>query len=140
MDAWVYWLLIVLILSFVEVITINLVTIWFVLGGLIALGLSFVIDSFYIQFMIFGISGLVIMLFTRPLLNKLLKKEKEATNLDRVIGMTGVVTEEISKNKVGEVKVDGKKWSATSSVKILEGEEVEIVAIDGVKLKVKKGN
>lgn len=140
MDAWVYWLLIVLILSFVEVITINLVTIWFVFGGLIALGLSFVIDSFYIQFMIFGISGLVIMLFTRPLLNKLLKKEKEATNLDRVIGMTGVVTEEISKNKVGEVKVDGKKWSATSSVKILEGEEVEIVAIDGVKLKVKKGN
>lgn len=140
MDAWVYWLLIVLILSFVEVITINLVTIWFVLGGLIALGLSFVIDSFYIQFMIFGISGLVIMLFTRPLLNKLLKKEKEATNLDRVIGMTGVVTEEISKNKVGEVKVDGKKWSATSSVKISEGEEVEIVAIDGVKLKVKKGN
>lgn len=140
MDAWVYWLLIVLILSFIEVITINLVTIWFVLGGLIALGLSFVIDSFYIQFMIFGISGLVIMLFTRPLLNKLLKKEKEATNLDRVIGMTGVVTEEISKNKVGEVKVDGKKWSATSSVKILEGEEVEIVAIDGVKLKVKKGN
>lgn len=140
MDAWVYWLLIVLILSFVEVITINLVTIWFVFGGLIALGLSFVIDSFYIQFMIFGISGLVIMLFTRPLLNKLLKKEKEATNLDRVIGMTGVVTEEISKNKVGEVKVDGKKWSATSSVKISEGEEVEIVAIDGVKLKVKKGN
>lgn len=140
MDAWVYWLLIVLILSFIEVITINLVTIWFVLGGLIALGLSFVIDSFYIQFMIFGISGLVIMLFTRPLLNKLLKKEKEATNLDRVIGMTGVVTEEISKNKVGEVKVDGKKWSATSSVKISEGEEVEIVAIDGVKLKVKKGN
>lgn len=140
MEAWIYWLIIILILSFVEIITINLVTIWFVLGAGLALITSLFIDSFYVQFLVFGISGLLIMVFTRPLLKKLLVKDKEKTNLDRVVGMTGICTEEISnKNDVGEVKVDGKKWSAISSSKILKGEEITVISIDGVKLKVKKG-
>ena len=139
MEAWITWLIVILILSFIEIITINLVTIWFVASAALALLVSLFIDSFYIQFTVFGVCGLLIMIFTRPLLTKLLKKDKEATNLDRVIGMTGVVTEEISKNNVGEVKVDGKRWSAISSSKINVGDEVIITGIDGVKLKVKKG-
>ena len=140
MEAWIYWLIIILILSFVEVITINLVTIWFVASASIALLISLFIDSFYIQFIVFGILGLVLMVLTRPILKKLLVKDKEKTNLDRVVGMTGICTEEISsKNDVGEVKVDGKKWSAISSSKIKKGEEITVISIDGVKLKVKKG-
>ena len=139
MQAWIYWLIIILILSFVEIITINLVTIWFVAGAAIALVTSLFIDSFYVQFLVFGISGLLIMVFTRPLLKKLLKKDKEKTNLDRVIGMQGICTEDILKNNVGEVKVDGKRWSAISSVKIKKGENITVTEIDGVKLKVKKG-
>ena len=139
MEAWSYWLIIMLILSFVEIITINLVTIWFVASAGIALLVSLVTDSYYIQFLVFGICGLLIMVLTRPLLKKLMKKDKTKTNLDRVIGMTGICTEEISKNKVGEVKVDGKRWSAISPVKIKVGDEVLITDIDGVKLKVKKG-
>ena len=53
--------------------------------------------------------------------------------------MNGICTEEISRNKVGEVKVDGKRWSAISPNKINVGDEVIITDIDGVKLKVKKG-
>ena len=52
--------------------------------------------------------------------------------------MKGVVTETITNNNVGEVKVDGKKWSAISTKKITTGSKVEILAIDGVKLKVKE--
>jgi len=140
MEAWITWLIIILILSFIEIITINLVTIWFVASAAIALVVSLFIESFYIQFIVFGVCGLIIMVLTRPLLKKLLNvKEKEATNLDRVIGMSGICTEEISKNNVGEVKVDGKRWSAISSSKIYVGDEVIITSIDGVKLKVKKG-
>ena len=54
--------------------------------------------------------------------------------------MHGICTEEISnRNDVGEVKVDGKKWSAISSTKIEKGEEITVISINGVKLKVKKG-
>ena len=52
--------------------------------------------------------------------------------------MTGIVTEEITKNEVGEVKVDGKKWSAVAKSKINVGDEVIIKDIDGVKLIVEK--
>lgn len=140
MEAWICWLIIMLILSFVEVITINLVTIWFVISAGLALITSLFIDSFYAQFLVFGITGLIIMLLTRPILTKLLAKDKEKTNLDRVIGMNGVCTEEISsKNDIGEVKVDGKRWSAISSTKILKGDVITVIEINGVKLKVKKG-
>ena len=80
----------------------------------------------------------ILMLLTRPYLVKKLSRKKVSTNLDRVIGMEGIVTEEITKFKIGEVKVDGKKWSAISNEKIKVGEEVIIEDIDGVKLIVRK--
>lgn len=139
MQIWMYWLIAMLVLSFIEIITINLVTIWFVVSAGLALITSLFVDSFYVQFLVFGIAGLVLMVLTRPMLNKLLKKDKEKTNLDRVIGMNGVCTEEIKRNVVGEVKVDGKRWSATSKEEINVGDEVLITDISGVKLIVKKG-
>ena len=54
--------------------------------------------------------------------------------------MTGIVTEEIKKNSIGEIKVDGKRWSAISNMKILVGENVKVLKIDGVKLIVEKEN
>ncbi len=136
---WIAWLVIVILLTILEVITINLVSVWFIVSGIVSLFLSFIIDSFYIEFMVFVCLGLVLMLLTRPYLVKKLSKKKVSTNLDRVIGMEGIVTEEITKFKIGEVKVDGKKWSAIADEKIKVGEEVIIDSIDGVKLIVRKG-
>jgi len=138
MDAWILWLIVVLLLVFIEVITINLVAIWFIVSALIAMIVSIYVESSLIQFGIFVLGGLILMLLTKPLMQKYLKKEPEALNLDRVIGMTGIVTEEIKKNTIGEVKVDGKKWSAISGSKIEEDTEVIIEKIDGVKLVVRK--
>lgn len=131
-----FWLGLVIFLGFVEAITINLVSIWFVISGLIALIVSLVIDSFVIQFGVFVIVGIVLMLTTRSSLEKKLVK-KEKTNLDRVIGMKGIVTLDIDENNVGEVKVDGKKWSAVSKQSLKVGDKVKILKIDGVKLEVK---
>ena len=136
---WIAWLVIVILLTILEVITINLVSVWFIVSGIVSLFLSFIIDSFYIEFMVFVCLGLVLMLLTRPYLVKKLSKKKVSTNLDRVIGMEGIVTEEITKFKIGEVKVDGKKWSAIANEKIKVGEEVTVDSIDGVKLIVRKG-
>ena len=136
---WVMWLIIIILLTILEAITINLVSIWFIVSAIISLFLSFVVDSFYIQFMVFVGIGLILMLLTRPYLVKKLSKKKISTNLDRVLGMEGIVTEEITKLKIGEVKVDGKKWSAISNEKIKVGEEVIVEDIDGVKLIGRRG-
>lgn len=132
-----WWLGVIIILGIIEVLTVNLVSVWFIVSGLVSLVLSFFIDSFLIQFGIFVILGTILMLFTRKSLEeKLVKKEK--TNFDRIIGMKGVVTEEIDDMIVGEVKVDGKRWSAVASCKISVGEKVKILKIKGVKLEVEK--
>lgn len=44
----------------------------------------------------------------------------------------------LKKNVVGEVKVDGKRWSAVSKEKCLKGDTVKVLKIDGVKLIVEK--
>lgn len=132
------WLIISIILGVVEILTVNLTTIWFVVSALVALFVSFFIDNFLIEMSIFVILGIILLITTRPLLNKLIKVKKENTNLDRVIGMVGIVTADINKNSIGEVKVDGKRWSAISDKEIKKDTNVKILEVNGVKLKVEE--
>jgi len=138
MDQWIIWLIIIIVLSFVEAATVNLVSIWFIVSAFIAMILSFFTIPMIWQFGVFVLFGVFLMITTKPILKNWLKLREVKTNTDRVLGMIGIVTEEITKNHIGEVKVDGKKWSAISTKKIPVGEEVIIDSIDGVKLKVHK--
>ena len=135
--VWI-WLGLVITLTLIEVLTTNLVTIWYIASALVSLILSLFIDNYLIQFSVFVILGTVLLFTTRDYLVKLIVKNKEKTNLDRVVGMIGVVTEEITKKKAGEIKVDGKKWTAISDKKINVDSTVKVLEIDGVKLKVEE--
>lgn len=132
-----FWLALIILLGILEAMTVNLVSIWFIISGLIALILSFITDNFMIQFAVFVGIGIILMLLTRKSLEEKLVT-KERTNLDRIIGMKGVVTEEISELTVGEVKVDGKCWSAISIEPLKKGEFVKILKINGVKVEVER--
>ena len=138
MEMWMIWLVIVFLLIIAEVSTINLVSIWFIASGIVSLIVSIFVDNFYIQFAIFVILGIILLLTTRKFLERLIKPKKETTNLDRVIGMEAVVTEPIKKHIVGEVKVDGKRWSAICDDELEIGDEVIVEEINGVKLMVRK--
>ena len=126
------WLMIVILLAVVEVMTVNLTTIWFVVSGIVALLLSFVTDNFFIQLAVFVILGIVLLVTTRPLLSKFIRKNDVKTNAE------GIVTEDISKDNSGEVKVDGKRWTAIANQEFKVDSIVKILEIDGVKLKVGK--
>ena len=132
------WLAIILLLVVIEISTVQLTTVWFVVSGIISMIISIFINSIEIQFAIFVIGGIVLLFTTRPYLMKKLKVKESRTNLDRVVGMNGVVTQDIDKLKPGEVKVDGKMWTAISDKEIKKGKVVEILKIEGVKLKVKE--
>ena len=135
---WIFWLVLVIVLSFVEIATVSLVSIWFVASGIVAMILSFFIEDTAIITTIFILLGIFLLVISRPIVNKLRSKDNEKTNLDRIIGETAIVTEDIKKNVVGEVKVDGKRWSAVSKEKCLTGDTVKVLKIDGVKLIVEK--
>ncbi len=136
--SWEFWLIMIIFLTILEISTTNLVSIWFIASGLVSLIVSFIYDNAFFEMGIFVILGIILMLITKPLIKKYLKPRNVKTNLDRVVGMIGICTEEIKKNKIGEVKVDGKRWSAIAKETIKVDDEVYIEAIDGVKLIVRK--
>lgn len=131
------WLAIVVFLAIIEMNTASLVSIWFILSGILAMFSSIFTDNITIQIAIFVLIGLLFMLLTRKTIKKIIPK-KEKTNLDRIIGMEGIVTEKITKNQPGEVKVDGKRWTAVADKSIPEGSIVKILEINSTKLTVKR--
>lgn len=132
------WLVIFLVLVFLELVTVNLVSIWFSIGALASFIVSLCFENMTIQIGVFVLVSFISLLLTNKVVTKIRGKQPEKTNLDRVIGKIGIVTEEITKLEPGEVKIDGKKWSAISTKKIKVGSKVEILSIDGVKLNVKE--
>lgn len=131
------WLLVFIVLLLIEICTVNLVSIWFALGALASLCASIFTNNMIIQLIVFIVVSFITLAVTKPLVKKIKGKE-HFTNLDRVIGMEGIVTEDISKFQIGEVKVDSKRWSAKSDEEIKKGSIVIIEKIDGVKLIVRK--
>lgn len=138
MSYWAIWLVIVILLAVIEAATVNLVSVWFIASGIVSLFVSLICESFFIQFGIFVLLGIFLLILTRPMLLKMIKNKEHKTNLERIIGMEGIVTSPIKKNVVGEVKVDGKLWSAIANSAIKEGSTVKVRAIESVKLVVEK--
>ncbi len=132
------WLAVFVLLLLIEAVSFNLITIWFALGALVTSVVSIYVDNTTIQLGVFVATSFISLLLTKPMVKKLMNKKTEHINLDRIIGMTGLVTQTIDNISTGEVKVDGKRWSAYSTKEIKEGSRVEILAINGVKLEVKE--
>lgn len=134
MNFWAMWLMVVILLTILEFATVNLVSVWFIASGIVALILSLFVDSLVWQFGVFVVVGIILMILTKPMLNKITNKEVEKLNLERVIGMPGIVTQEIKPGRVGEVKVDGKLWSATSLEELPLDTMILVEKMEGVKL------
>lgn len=134
----VTWFIVFLVLLVIELVTINLVSIWFAVGALSSMISACFTENITIQVIIFIIVSIIALLITKPFVEKLRKRKIQPTNLDRVIGSEGVVTKEIDKNSYGEVKVKGSVWTAMSDTKIEKGKEIKVLKIEGVKLLVEE--
>ena len=134
------WLAVIVITLVVEAMTAGLVTIWFSIGALAALISSYLGINFPLQIIIFIAVSAVALFCTRPLVKSKIHKNKVKTNADIVIGKHAVVVEDIVPIEgKGQVKVDGKIWSAKSesTEKIAKDELVTVERIEGVHLIVK---
>ncbi len=135
----VYWIILFLVLLLIELVTVNLVSIWFAIGAFVAFIVSFFTDSVLIQLLSFVIVSVVALFVTLPVVKKFKSKEKIVpTNLDRVIGKQAEVTKEIKPNHYGEVQVFGTLWTASSNDTLKIGEKVRVLKMDGVKLIVER--
>ena len=137
------WLAIIVICGIIEATTLNIVTAWFVVGGIVAVIAKLAGASALLQTILFIGVSLLCILALRPLVVKALKnKNPEKFNKDAIIGKMGVVTSEIGVigNEAGEVKVNGKIWRAKSEKQgsIEKDTAVKILSIKGVTLTVEE--
>ena len=135
---WIFWLILVIVLAIIELATVNLLTIWFCISGLVALFLSFYIDNVAIVSTIFAVLGIFLLFTTRPILKEYLPTQKKVKKVEKLIGRIGIVTKDIRPDMEGEVKVSNRKYIAISDKKISKNTEIEVIKTDGLKLVVAK--
>ncbi len=135
------WLGAMVLFGLVEIATTALVSIWFVVGALVALVAAILGASLTVQLVLFALASALALVLSRPLVRRFVAKPPVPTNLDRVIGETAQVTETVDNERAtGTVYVDGKTWTARSAggEVIPAGERVLVKRMEGVKLFVEK--
>lgn len=138
--SWYIWLIIAGLFIIIETFTSGFLIFWFGIGALVSMIISIFIEDIFIQTIIFIISSVILIFATKPFVKKFTNSQTISTNINSLIGKTGIVVKEIDNlASVGQVKVNGELWSAKSidNQIISENTKVEIIKIDGVKLIVK---
>lgn len=139
----VFWFLVLAALVFIEAITSDLLTVWFMPAAVVCIILAAMKCKFSIQIVVFFILCAIFVVLYKTVLKKfIVSKKKQKTNVDLVVGETGVVLEDINNlSATGQIKVNFQVWTARSSddsVEFKAGDLVKVVGVEGVKLICKK--
>lgn len=134
----IYWLIIVALFLVLEMATLGLTTIWFAGGALAAYIAGLCMAPLWLQIVLFLIVSIVLLVFTRPVVERHLNRNREKTNVDSLIGKHGKVIEEIDNfNQTGKVSLNGMEWMARNSIageKISPDSRVEVKEVKGAHL------
>ena len=139
---WIYiWLAVTAAALIIEFITSEMVSVWFVGGGLVAILLAGLDLNWYFHVPAFIVVSLVLMLCFRKLVMKKLNKGDVKTNAETVIGKEFELLTPIGFNSAGSIKVNGIIWTAVAEnddAKIAAGVKVVVLRIEGNKYIVKE--
>lgn len=132
-----FWLVALIILAIAEAATVGLVCMWFAGGALTALIAAGIGAPLWLQIGLFLVVSAVLLAMLRPVLSKVARPRRTATNADRHLGKSALVTEEINNlRQTGAVKLDGVTWTARTEGNevIPAGALIEVLRIEGVKV------
>ncbi|MCF7923916.1 MAG: NfeD family protein [Candidatus Izimaplasma sp.] len=133
------WFSVIIIAAIIEGMTMDLSSIWFSAGAFVALIVSiFLPEAYWLQIIVFMVASVLLLLSLRPIFKKYMDRNEVRTNASSLIGEEATCIKSILDNERGEVKIQGKIWTAISNENIYEGEKVIVLAITGVKLVVKR--
>ena len=142
MTSAMIWLGLMVLLLAIEAGTLGLTTIWFAGGAAAAFFAAVFGASSMVQRGIFIGLSLFLLIATRPIAVRYMKRGTTRTNADSLIGSCALVSAEIDNlRQTGEVMISDVSWTARSADPgqvIPKGSQVRICAIEGVKLIVEK--
>ena len=134
---WILWVGLMVVFGILELSTVNLVSIWFVAGSLVAMAAALLGTSIWVQIVLCLITAGILLAFLQPFVRKFVIPKKTATNADMVLGREAYLTEAVDNIRgTGSLKLDGKEWTVRSMDQTVlpAGTLVKIVKLEGVKL------
>lgn len=138
----VLWVLLIIAFVIGELISVGLTSIWFAAGALAALLLALLGVGPLVQFAVFLIVSIVLLLSTRSWAQRFINSRTQKTNADSIIGETIRIAERVSnRDQTGMAVVHGQEWTvrARSDDEVIEKDQnAKVVEISGVKLIVEK--
>ena len=133
----IFWLAAMVIFMAAEAMTVTLVSIWFAVGALGAILVALLGGGLILQVTVFLALAVVLLMGLRGVVRKHFTPRITKTNIDSVIGATGIVITPVNNiAALGQVQVGGWEWSARSTTgsHIPAGAVVKVDRIEGVKV------
>lgn len=136
--AWIFWIVLILVFAIIEISTLEFTFLMLAggsLGGLVSglFGLPW-----WGQFIVALVLALLLLFAVRPPLLRALGRggDPARSNVDALLGMAGVVTNDFSGNASHVKLSNGDTWTArlsnqTADRVLVEGEKVTVTAIEG---------
>ena len=134
--ASIVWLVLLVAFLAAEAATVSMVSLWFAVSALVALLVALLGGPGWLQGALFLVISAVLLALLRPIVRRYISPRITATNVDSVIGSTGLVTAAIDNvSAAGQVKLGAMEWTArsTSGQPIPVGTLVKVDRIEGVK-------
>ena len=131
------WFILMVFFIAVESSTVVLVSLWFAIGALAAMLASLLGGQLWLQIVLFFAVSAGMLALLRPILRKHVTPKLLRTNVDAMIGSTGLVTVSIDNTvSQGQVKLGAIEWTARSATneKIEAGTLIKVDRIEGVKV------
>lgn len=132
------WVAITVVTAIMEFVTVQMISIWFTAGALVALIAYAAGAEYWVQIIVFVLVSLILLLSFRKIAMKwLLRNVKEhSTNSDALIGTVIKLIEDITIDTPGAAKVGDIVWTVVGSngFTATAGEHVKVLTIDGNKL------
>ncbi|MBD5230449.1 MAG: NfeD family protein [Bacteroidales bacterium] len=146
MTPWLIWLVCAIVLLIIEVLSGTVAALCLALGCVLAIIPAVIgADAIVTQFIVACVGAVGSFIILAPVIRryKLNKPDHrdQRSNMDAIIGRTGIVTEPIYPDgRQGRVKVDGDNWLAVTDAcycPVLKGETVEVLSYDSIVIKVR---
>ena len=122
----VLWVLLIIAFVIGELISVGLTSIWFAAGALAALLLALLGVGPLVQFAVFLIVSIVLLLSTRSWAQRFINSRTQKTNADSIIGQTIRIAERVSnRDQTGMAIVHGQEWTvrARSDDEVIEKDQ-----------------
>ena len=132
-----FWLAAMIVFLAAEAMTVTLISIWFAAGALGAILVALLGGSLMLQVSVFLLLAVLLLLSLRGIVRKHITPRISKTNIDSVIGATGIVLTPVNNiTALGQVQLNGVEWSArsTDGTPISAGALVKVDRIEGVKV------